>query len=92
MSGPTADGGGENSKLFVLVDCVDGESVATMDEIRKISHVTDIKETVGPYHIIVTLESESNEELKETLDRIRKITTIRSTLTLRASHDLEVLS
>jgi len=71
LSGPTADGGGENSKLFVLVDCVDGESVATMDEIRKISHVTDIKET---------------------LDRIRKITTIRSTLTLRASHDLEVLS
>ena len=80
-----------DSKLFVLIDCLDGKNASTVEGIRSISNVIEIKETTGPYNIIVTLQSQSNDDLKETLQKIRSIGTVRNTLTLRASHDLEVL-
>lgn len=80
-----------HSKLFVLIDCLDGKNASTVEGIRSINNVVEIKETTGPYNIIVTLQSQSNDDLKETLQKIRSIGTVRNTLTLRASHDLEVL-
>ncbi|MEM4253687.1 MAG: Lrp/AsnC ligand binding domain-containing protein [Candidatus Nitrosotenuis sp.] len=83
---------GEQSKLFVLITCFEGKTKEAVEEIRKISTVTDIKETDGQYDILVTLESDSNEELKKALvHKLRKIKAIRGTLTLRSSDDLGLL-
>lgn len=81
----------KSSKLFVLINCLDGKSRATTKEIAKLENVTNIAETKGSYDIITTLRSDSNEELKKTLNQLRKIKTIRGTMTLRSSSDLEIL-
>lgn len=83
---------GDQSKLFVLITCFEGKTKEAVEEIRKINSVTDVRETDGQYDIIVTLESDSNEELKKALvHQLRKIKAIRGTLTLRSSDDLGLL-
>jgi nitrate reductase NapAB chaperone NapD len=84
-------GGSETSKLFVLINCFDGKVRSTINELRHVDQVTEIKQIDGPYDIIITIESASNEELKKTLNKIRQIETIRYTLTLRSSLDDGVL-
>lgn len=81
----------QHSKLFVLINCVDGKVKSAVKEIIKIHTVANITETEGSYEIIVTLKSDSNEELKKALHQLRKIKTIRGTMTLRSSSDLELL-
>lgn len=80
------------SKIFVLITCVDGQVDHTISQIKKINHVKQIHRTDGPYDILVTLESDSNEDLKNVLTHhIRTISTVGYTLTLRSSYDDEVL-
>jgi hypothetical protein len=81
----------KQSKLFVLINCFDGKTKTTMEEVARIYTVTHVKEIEGPYDIITTLESSSNDELKKALQQLRKLKTVRGTLTLRSSDDLEVL-
>ena len=79
------------SKLFVLINCIDDKVKATLEELRHIDHVLETKQIDGPYDIIVTIQSTSNEELKKTLHKIRQLQTVRYTLTLRSSGDDGVL-
>jgi hypothetical protein len=82
----------ETSKLFIFITCIDGQVKSTIDKIKKIGDVTQIQQTEGPYDIVVTLESNSNNDLKKTLmHKIRSIDTVAHTLTLRASPDEWVL-
>lgn len=81
-----------SSKVFVLINCIDGQTDATIDKIKKIDSVIEMQKTDGPYDIIVTLEADSNEDLKKTLmQKIRSIDTVGYTLTLRSSLDNGVL-
>jgi hypothetical protein len=83
--------GPKTSKLFVLINCLDGKAGSTINELKHIDYVTEIKQIDGPYDIIVTIESLSNDELKKILHKIRQIATIKYTLTLRSSLDDSVL-
>ncbi|MDC8438223.1 MAG: Lrp/AsnC ligand binding domain-containing protein [Candidatus Nitrosotenuis sp.] len=79
------------AKAFVLITCFEDGVDDTVNEIRKISSVSSIERTDGPYDIIAVIESRSNEDLKKTLThQIRRIKTIRHTLTLRSSSDAGV--
>lgn len=74
------------SKIFVLINCFEGKIENTIKELERIDTVTEVKQTDGTYDAIVTIESTSNNELKNVLaNKIRKIETIRGTLTLRSS-------
>jgi DNA-binding Lrp family transcriptional regulator len=79
------------SKIFVLINCIDDKVKATIEELRHVDHVLEAKQIDGPYDIIVTIQSASNEELKKTLHKIRQLQTVRHTLTLRSSDDDGVL-
>ncbi|MEO9309634.1 MAG: Lrp/AsnC ligand binding domain-containing protein [Nitrososphaera sp.] len=79
------------SKLFVLINCIDDKVKTTIEELRRVAHVLETKQIDGPYDIIVTIQSTSNEELKKTLHKIRQLQTVRHTLTLRSSSDDGVL-
>ncbi len=79
------------AKAFVLITCFEDGVDDTVNEIRKISSVSSIERTDGPYDIIAVIKSRSNEDLKKTLThQIRRIKTIRHTLTLRSSSDAGV--
>lgn len=80
------------AKAFVLITCFEEKVDETINELKKIGTVSSMERTEGPYDIIVTLESKSNEDLKKTLTHnIRRIKTVRHTLTLRSSTDGGVL-
>lgn len=76
----------DGSKIFVLINCFEGKIKKTIKEIERIDTVTEVKQTDGMYDAIVTMESTSINELKNALvNKIRKIETIRCTLTLQSS-------
>ena len=80
------------AKLFILISCIDGRVDSALDKIKQVHSVTDIQKTDGAYDIIVTLKSDSNEELKKrALHEIRTIDDVKYTLTLRSSQDVGVL-
>jgi len=80
------------AKAFVLITCFEERVADTINELKKIGTVSSIEQTEGPYDIIATLESKSNEDLKKALThQIRRIKTVRHTLTLRSSTDGGVL-
>lgn len=80
------------SKVFVLITCFEKKIKHTIRQLKKIEAVTEISKTDGSYDLIVTLEAKTNEDLKKILThQLRKIETIRSTLTLRLSTDMGVL-
>ena len=80
------------SKLFILISCIDGKVDSALNKIKQIDSVTDIHKTDGAYDIIVMLKSDSNDELKKTaLQKIRAIDDVKYTLTLRSSQDGGVL-
>lgn len=82
----------QKSKVFILISCVDGKVDSAFEKISKIDLVSQVQKTDGAYDLIVTLESDSNEELKKILmQRIRTIDDVKYTLTLRSSVDGEVL-
>jgi DNA-binding Lrp family transcriptional regulator len=82
----------QDSKIFVLINCIDGKIKPTIEELEKINAVIEVRQTSGPYDIIITVELKSNDEIKKTLtQQLRKIETIRCTLTLRSSDDVGVL-
>lgn len=81
----------QSQKLFVLISCLDDNVGTTINELKHLDYLTEIKRIDGPYDVIVTVESTSNEELKKILNKIRQTKTIRHTLTLRSSNNDGVL-
>ena len=65
---------------YVLINCELGSEEAVIAELKAIE---SIKEVHGAYDILVKIESSLVEALRETITwKIRKISKIRSTLTL----------
>jgi DNA-binding Lrp family transcriptional regulator len=79
------------SKIFILINCVDGKIDSVLEQIKKIDIVTQVQKTDGAYDLAI-LEADTNDELKKTLmHKIRTIDDVKYTLTLRSSLDDEVL-
>ncbi len=69
--------------VYVLITCDVGSEKSVITELKTINLVKEIKEVMGEYDIIVKLESNNSDELKNIIPlKIRKIPNIRTTLTL----------
>jgi DNA-binding Lrp family transcriptional regulator len=70
-------------KAYVLINCELGDSEDTLDALRNMKSVSEAHETFGVYDIIAEIGNENPDELRQDISHnIRKIPSIRSTLTL----------
>jgi DNA-binding Lrp family transcriptional regulator len=68
---------------YVLINCELGSEDAVISELKSIEGVKEVHGTFGAYDILAKVELEQVEKLRETITwKIRKISKIRSTLTL----------
>jgi len=75
---------------YVLINCDLGFDVEIIDEIKQLEEVKEVHGIFGAYDIIVRLESDNVENLKDVITwKIRKLSRVRSTLTLMALEGLE---
>ena len=71
------------SKAYVLINCDLGSEEFVISELKLIEEVVEVHGTFGAYDILAKVESSLVEKLRETITwKIRKISKIRSTLTL----------
>ena len=68
---------------YVLVNCELGYEEQIIKELKSLSSVKEVNGTIGAYDILVKVESDLYETLKETITReIRNLDHVRSTMTL----------
>ncbi len=68
---------------YVLIKSDLGAEQKVIDQLEKLEQVVRIDRTFGDYDMVVKLESEHIEKIRETIARnIKKIDKIRATLTL----------
>jgi len=71
------------SKAFVLINCELGSESKIISDLKTIGCVKNIHGVFGVYDILITLECDQLEELRQLImEKIRKIDNIRSTITL----------
>jgi DNA-binding Lrp family transcriptional regulator len=75
------------SKAFVLLNCDIGSQDTIIDELLTFKGVSYARKTHGVYDIIVKLELDSQEELRNTVVKIRRIDAVRSSLTLMVAKE-----
>lgn len=72
-----------NSKAFVLINADLGAERDMVNQIRTIPNVVEVQVVYGVYDIVVIVEADSLEKVKETIThRLRTLEKIRSTLTM----------
>ena len=70
-------------KAYVLINCEIGAEVSIISQLKEIDLVKEVHGTFGAYDIVVLVEADTVESLRDTISwKIRKIEKIRSTLTL----------
>lgn len=70
---------------FVMITCEE-RTGSLVDSLRSIPEVKEIQSTCGNYDVIVKIETESAESLREIISsKIRRIEKIRATTTLISS-------
>jgi len=75
---------------YVLVSCDLGFDAEIIDELKQLANVKEVHGIFGAYDILVKVESDSGESLRETITwKIRKINKVRSTVTLTVIEELE---
>ena len=68
---------------YVLINCDLGAEEDVISDLKTIDGVKEVHGTFGAYDIIVEIESDNKENLRDAITwKIRKIERIRSTLTL----------
>jgi hypothetical protein len=75
------------SKAFVLLNCDIGSEDTVIDELLTFNGVSSAHKTQGVYDMIVTLELSSQQELRNTIVKIRRIDAVHSSLTLMVTKD-----
>ena len=71
------------AEAFVLITCDLGAEREVIERLKHIDHVKEVQGTFGAYDIIAKLASERPDSIKEAITwRIRKIPSVRATLTL----------
>lgn len=69
-------------KTYVLASCQIGSEISVIDELKAIPDVKEAHGILGAYDIVMEVESQSPEELHNTIAKIRKIPKLTATLTL----------
>lgn len=70
---------------FVLINCDLGKEEDILTALRSMSQIKEAHGTWGAYDIVAEVNSDNAESLRETITwKIRKIPSIRATLTLTA--------
>jgi len=70
-------------KGFVLLNCDLGAEDFIVEELRKISQVSQAYVTFGAYDVIAEINTDSQEDFDETVSfKIRQLTRVVSTMTL----------
>jgi DNA-binding Lrp family transcriptional regulator len=73
---------------YVLISCNPEDSDQIISAVMNISGLVEAKLVEGPYDIIVKIEADSSEKLKEIISiQLRRINKIKHTLTLTAMQD-----
>lgn len=73
---------------YVLISCNPEDSDQIISALMNISGLVEAKLVEGPYDIIVKIEADSSEKLKEIISiQLRRIIKIKHTLTLTAMED-----
>jgi DNA-binding Lrp family transcriptional regulator len=68
---------------FVLINAELGKEITIVNEIKKIPHVKEVYPVYGVYDVLMVLESDSMETLREAItSQVRKLDGIKSTLTM----------
>ena len=75
------------STAFVLLNCDIGYEKPIIDELLTINGVSYAYKTHGVYDVIIKIKLGSDEELRNTIVKVRKIDAIRSSLTLKVIKD-----
>jgi DNA-binding Lrp family transcriptional regulator len=70
------------AEAFVLVNCDAGSQQEVVEELEAISSVADVKKVFGVYDVVAKVESQSPQEIKKALNKIRLQHGIRSTITM----------
>ncbi len=67
---------------FVMITAELGSEDELVRELGKVNNVREVYPVYGAYDIVVKVEAETIDQLKEVISRIRKLNKIRSTLTM----------
>ncbi len=77
-------------RLYVLINCDLGYEKSLIEQLKKIDDIKEVHGTLGVYDIIAKIESEEPEKPKEAIiGDIRKLTHVKSTLTLLGAEGLD---
>jgi DNA-binding Lrp family transcriptional regulator len=78
-------------KAFIFLNAEVGAEDELVQELMEIKNITGVFNLYGVYDIAVKIEAETMEELKMVVaSKIRKLSNIRSTLTLIAAEDNKI--
>lgn len=70
---------------YVLINCDMGSEGSVIDDLKSISGVKNVNAVFGAYDIILEVQTPTVDNLRETISmKIRKISGVRTTLTLMA--------
>lgn len=73
---------------FVLINCEFNSEKNITQQLKNIDNVKEVYGTFGAYDILVKIESDHVEKIRETItQKIRKVEKISSTLTLMVIED-----
>ncbi|GAI48910.1 unnamed protein product [marine sediment metagenome] len=71
------------SMAFAMISAETGVEAEIMEELKNIPGVQEVYQVYGVYDIIIKIEAETMQELREVvLSRVRNLDKIRSTLTM----------
>ena len=72
------------TRVFVLITCDYGQENKILEELSKIDKVLDVNKVEGPYNILVKIDGETIDTIKEIITlKIKTIDRVRHTLTLK---------
>lgn len=75
-------------EAFVLITCDYGQEEKILEDLDKIEKIQVINRLEGPYNILLKINSETIDEIKEIVTgQIKTIDKIRHTLTLKIKTD-----
>jgi DNA-binding Lrp family transcriptional regulator len=72
----------EGIEAYVLLNCDLGLEDALIKELISIPEVSEVKGVFGVYDIVVKVNTDSEEEIKRTIARVRSMNKIKSSLTM----------
>ncbi len=75
---------------FVLINCDIGSEKFLIEQLKKMENVKEVHGTLGVYDIVVKVESEKSQKLREAIiGDIRKLSHVKSTLTLLSTESID---